>query len=339
MFFYQSLWSESLCTFLKKISFHIVFSMLSLIFVFSDHVKAFDLIPLFPENQIKKDVNYYDLKVNPGQEQTLELLVRNSNDTPVTLYFNLVTAMTNNLGTVDYLSSDEEYLWDESLPVQFADIVFIPHEVIVPPKSEGIIPIHLQMPEQAFEGMILGAIEVQSDSQSVSQINETMHINHKVRYLILMKLTESDQKVSPDIIWKGISYDSMNHSLILNMRNPVGAYIFNLGLHILIETQDNVVIFEKNIQQLEMAPYSYLDYILSLDDVPLEKGVSYKVITTITSDTDQQYVEDVFQYTDDDQDQEWQHSFVRYKLKFFLIIILLGAIMIVGFVIKKQVRM
>lgn len=333
MFFYQSLWDKDLYIFLKKISFYSSFFIIVLIFPFSNNVQAFELIPLFPENQIKKDVNYYDLRVHPGQEQTLDLLVRNTEDVPVTLYFHLTTAMTNNLGTVDYLLSDEEYVWDESLPFQLSDIVVIPNEITVPPKSEGLIPIHLQMPETSFEGMFLGAIEVQSDSHLVSQMNDTMQIHHKVRYLILMKLTETDQKVMPDIIWQGIDYDSSNHSLILKIRNPVGAYIFNLGIHIVIQTPNNEVIFEKNIQQLEMAPYSYLDYIVSLDEVNLEADTPYKILLTLISDDDQKYIEEIFNYTD--HNQEHDQNFMRYKLKLLILIILLIASIVVVIIIKK----
>lgn len=337
MIFYRSFSSDKYNLIKKRYILYSSIFMTVLLLMFSSVAHAFDLVPIFPENQVKKDVNYYDLRVYPGQKQTVELLVRNPQEDPITLYFRISTAMTNNFGTVDYMSFEDDYMWDTSLPFQFSDFIHVPQEVIVPPKSEGMIPITIDVPDQSFEGMLLGAIEVQSDAQASTQIDKSMQVNHKVRYLILMKLTESDQMPHSQIIWNGLDYDSLNHDLVLQLRNTVGAYIFDLNFHITIRTPENEVIFEKSIQQLEMAPYSYLDYALSLDDLILEENITYQVALTIIADNDPQEIQDTFTYHQKDLNQQLDQDVDKATIgfKLFIIFILLIAVISISMIIKK----
>jgi len=55
-----------------------------------------------PDNQIDKNQTYFDLLMEPGKEQELEVVLRNNTDKEVTMLADVNTAITNDNGVVDY---------------------------------------------------------------------------------------------------------------------------------------------------------------------------------------------------------------------------------------------
>ncbi len=297
-------------------------------------VQAIEIMPVFPDNQVKKDINYFDLKMDVGQEQTIELLVRNTQKDAVSLHFNLLTAMTNELGTVDYLSQHEAYQWDPSLPYQLAEFISMPQEVTVPARSEGRIPINIKMPNSSFSGMLLGAIEVQVDELQLVQEDVGMQVNNKVRYLILLKLTESNNPTDISIEWNGLTYDQENRGLLLKLRNPVGVYLFDVQFRVKIYNMRDQMIFDKEIKHLEMAPYSYLNYFVPLDQAVLEENNMYQVSVILTADGYEQSIQDTFTLRNTEEFIAWKDKYQK-QIKLIILVLLIISVISIVYMIKK----
>ena len=85
-----------------------------------------------PKNQVDKTKSYFDLKMQPGQEQDLVVNMRNDTAKPVTVNVLPNTATTNDNGIVAY---NEQKKNDKSLKIPFKDIATTDKEVTVPAKS------------------------------------------------------------------------------------------------------------------------------------------------------------------------------------------------------------
>lgn len=63
---------------------------------------AFTVKTNLPANQIDKNNDFYQLKMAPGQKQTVTATVYNTTNKPTTVSINVQTASTSINGTIDY---------------------------------------------------------------------------------------------------------------------------------------------------------------------------------------------------------------------------------------------
>ncbi len=62
----------------------------------------FTVQAVLPENQVNQNVSYFDLLMEPGDKQTLEVVLTNKTDKPVDVQVEAITASTNRNGIIDY---------------------------------------------------------------------------------------------------------------------------------------------------------------------------------------------------------------------------------------------
>ena len=160
---------------------------------------GFSVIPQMPENQAPTTKGYYDILVQPGQEQTLTATVSNKLDEEIVVTVEAVTASTNRNGIVDYTTSEGATL-DESMAYAFADLVRIPEKTIsIPPGSGKTIAFTVTMPDQPFDGIILGALHVKKELSEKERAEAGTIIN-QYSYAIGVRIAmSSDEPLS----WSG----------------------------------------------------------------------------------------------------------------------------------------
>lgn len=66
----------------------------------------FNVKAILPENQRSKEISYFDLRVVPGETQTLSVELTNDTEEDVTVYASANSAITNDNGIVDYSYND-----------------------------------------------------------------------------------------------------------------------------------------------------------------------------------------------------------------------------------------
>lgn len=159
----------------------------SFMFIGTETGLAVSVKPILPENQHDLDATYYDLRMNPGQEQALKLELTNTSSKQQKVTIQVNDATTNEFGDIDYSDRSKIVSRDKSLKIALKDIVTIDSELTIPAHKTMTTTIQLKMPDQRFDGMILGGIKVVSSEAKNTE---------KQTYIVAVKLTETDIPVA-----------------------------------------------------------------------------------------------------------------------------------------------
>ncbi|WP_156288614.1 WxL protein peptidoglycan domain-containing protein [Oceanobacillus salinisoli] len=154
---------------MKSISSTVIFSCLSVVMLFlfgmSDIAFAQEenlplmIEPIYPENHNPETVGYFDLSVNQGERQTLEVRITNQQDKEVLVSIKPANAFTHPSGGIIYendIDSPDTRLLENA--VRVAEYITVDETVTIPPRTSISIPIDLHVPEvegQTFLGGIL----------------------------------------------------------------------------------------------------------------------------------------------------------------------------------------
>ncbi len=141
----------------------IVSSLLAIVFLFNIvSMKAsaaemkFAVTAVIPENQVDKNQTYFDLKMEPGQKQTLQVQMKNDTDKEVVVETHANAAITNSNGITDYSVIDPQL--DSTLKIPFSKIAKVQKETKIPAKSTVTLDVNIEMPNESFDGVILGGL-------------------------------------------------------------------------------------------------------------------------------------------------------------------------------------
>ena len=167
--------------------------------VIADGNMAVSVNAILPENQHNKEVTYYDLRMTPGQKQELDFELNNPSDKDETVKIEINNGTTNDSGSIDYSDRGKAYKRDNSLKLALTDVAKAPDKVVVKANSKETIKIKLDMPKEAFDGIIVGGIRVskadEKDDANADKSSGGMQIKNKVAYTVGLNLSESDKEV------------------------------------------------------------------------------------------------------------------------------------------------
>ncbi|WP_086314708.1 hypothetical protein A5821_002317 [Enterococcus sp. 7F3_DIV0205] len=182
---------------LRLIVVMIGFFLLSLIVIVAkpEVGSAVSVKPILPKNQHNSEATYYDLRMKPSQEQELNLELANTSDTEQKVTFQINDATTNDSGDIDYSDRSKSISRDKSLKISLKDIATIESELIIPAKKTITTRVYLKMPENKFDGMILGGIKVVSSEKNNKLSDSDDKRQDKKTYIVAVKLTETDTPI------------------------------------------------------------------------------------------------------------------------------------------------
>lgn len=236
---------------------------------------------VLPENQMNENVSYFDLMVAPGQSQTLCVVIKNKQNEEIKVAVEANTAFSNSNGLIEYSYTDAR---DASLKVDFAKIV-VPVETVVtvPAGGEAIAEFLLTVPEEPFEGDMLGGFMFTKLDQGNNAEGMGVSIQNIFQYVIGVRLRESDQAVTPAFELVGAEEDAVKtQSLLIHLRNPQPIIASGMKLDVHIYPEDGseaAYTFEGG--HIAMAPNSAMAYNLRLGfEDKLESG-AYRVSVTL----------------------------------------------------------
>lgn len=267
----------------------LVLSIVSVQVVQAEESVPYSVKPILPNNQIDKEVQYFDLRMEPGEEQTIEVAVSNSSTKEIELEMSTETAITNVNGVIDYVSSEKDIVFDQTLHYPFSTLASMAETITVPANETVNVPIKINMPEEEITGMILGGIkftEKSSDSQEES--SNGMAIRNRFAYIIAVKLTENDQLVAGDLQLNEIKADQVSYRNVIsaNLQNPEPALIKELAIEAEVTAAgSSKVLYQQTNQDFKMAPNSNFDFPIYLENQPLKAG-KYTLHLTATSGED-----------------------------------------------------
>ena len=238
----------------------------------AENFASFNYKIAYPDNQVGNKQGALVLDMKPGQTQKIPVTLNNSSDHETTLLVKVSGARTNINGLVERGPSRFEA--DDSMAYDLPDLLTTTAEVVVPAKGEKEITLDFNMPEVAFEGIVLGGVQVTPKDSGEAPADGSMVINKFAR-LFGVTLRMGKEKVKPELALKKVyaglqSYVSVIH---LDIANETPVLLQDLTTEVEISHKTNqLVSYNSRKNNMEMAPNSILNYYVSLDGEPMMAG-------------------------------------------------------------------
>ncbi|MBC1952687.1 DUF916 and DUF3324 domain-containing protein [Listeria welshimeri] len=242
-------------TLLKKI--FVVASLLLMTVCFNEVVSAdsndFSIMPILPENQNPDVPSYFDLTVIPSQKQKLQVQIKNNSNENQKYRIYVNTATTNQNGIIDYSISDFEK--DESMKIYLKDCITLEeNQVEVSANSEKTLSFELSVPEEVFEGILLGGITIEPIVEEGKK-----SVNNVFTRTIAIQLSETTSEIVPKLEGGkvSVSQENLRNNIKFELRNSTPIIISKVRAEIAITKQGvETPVLEQTKEQLSFAPNS-----------------------------------------------------------------------------------
>ncbi|MEI5994261.1 DUF916 and DUF3324 domain-containing protein [Candidatus Enterococcus mansonii] len=255
-----------------------------------------------PENQLSKDVGYFDLKMNPGAKQTVTIDLTNESEKEVIAIVSLNSAKTSGTGVIEYGPTEIDN--DKSLKYDFKDIVKAPEKVTLPPKTTVPLKLDIAMPEATFDGVVSGGIQLKSEVDEKERAKQKGVIN-EYAYVIGMLLSETDTVLAPELHLNsvGAGLNNYRNSVFVNFSNTEAVYLEELTMDVQIMKQgSDAVLYDTKKANMRVAPNSMVNFPVSMNGEKMVPG-NYKAhILASTKDKKWEWEEE-FTITDEEADK------------------------------------
>lgn len=245
------------------------FLLSTVVFAEEGQEVGYDIKAILPDNQKDKGHTYFDLKMLPGQKQTIEILINNTADEKATFDIAINQAYTNKQGFIDYAEADIEL--DKSLKYSIKDMVTYEKEVTIEPNESVTYPITIEMPDESFDGQIMAGIQVMKriDNDSAGTIA------NKVGYILGLNLTETDKEIERKVelveVKPEISFGKT--SVVATLKNPIMEAYGNLTYDITILDSSGKTVRSENYDSgMQLAPNSLYDLAIDWEGKRLVAG-------------------------------------------------------------------
>ncbi|MBO0470110.1 DUF916 and DUF3324 domain-containing protein [Enterococcus sp. DIV0242_7C1] len=255
-----------------------------------------------PENQRNMDVGYFDLKMNPGQKQSVTIDLTNESDKEVVAVVSLNSAKTSSNGVIEYGPNEIDN--DKSLKYDFKNVVKAPEKVTIPAKSTVPVKLDITMPEATFDGVISGGIQLKGEVDKKNREKQKGVIN-EYAYVVGMLLSETDTVVTPELALNKVSAGSNNYrnSVFVNFSNIKPAYLENLTMDVqIMKKGSEAVLYDTKKANMRVAPNSMVDFPVSMNGERMVPGDYSAHVVASTKDKKWEWDED-FTITDEEADK------------------------------------
>lgn len=237
----------------------------------------FSVESVLPDNQRDKKQTYFDLRMKPGEEQTVYVKLKNTTKKDVTVNIGVNEAKTNMNGTTQYDTNKIER--DSTLTHSLADIVTVNKTVVVKPNTEEKVPVKIKMPKEDIKGIILGGLSFQQKDSEVDKDSkdedEGLSIKNRFSYNLAMMLSTNDDKVAPELVLNDVKADLYNARTVIlaNIQNTQPMLMNQLAVKANVTKKgEKEQIYKKNAKEMQMAPNSNFDYTIPMEGKTLEAG-------------------------------------------------------------------
>lgn len=297
---------------------------------------------ILPENQIDKNVSYFDLKVEPNASFELNIKITNSKDKDIKVRVNATDAYTNNNGVIDYSGESEQSLSQSKERSYLTDLLDKEEQIIdIPGKQSKTVSFHGKMDKKTFKGNILGGIYIQEEVSSPSKSKDM--IQNEFAYAIAVKLTENLNlpKFQPALNSVKLGVRNYHQAILAEIENqaPVLFSKFTAVSKIYKEGETTPVL-EKTSFNLGMAPYSKFEYGIDLDGKAFSSG-KYTYDLTIKKDDERFSLKKTFEIDKKDVDTAQKNSVDSNKVNnnlnyIYILLILIFFVILIWIIYYKN---
>lgn len=243
----------------------------------ASQVGSFSLRAVIPENQVDLKNTYFDLRLQPGQTQTVQLRLTNGYSEAIRISLSLHTASTGRNGIILYEERDS---FDQSLAYKGQDYAqILQSEVTVPAGEEKFADIKITMPTASFDGCLLSGIyataEPVNGQVNTSTATENIQLSNHYAYTIGLKLTQNDKHVSPELHLKSIQPALVNYRPMINVNLQNSEAVIIKGIQIngeIFRKGSDVALRTVDKNSVDMAPNSNFDLGFDWGDGTIKPG-------------------------------------------------------------------
>lgn len=255
----------------------------------STHAAEFNFAvePVVPENQLNKEVSYFDLKMEKEQEQQLVVNLRNDTDKDVKINVGLSNATTNLNGVVEYSPNKLEN--SQKLPFKITDAVKVPESVTVPANSSQELKLDVKMPKEEFSGVVAGGITFKQDATEETTDTSSqagVSIKNEYSYVVALLLRESEEVVEPDLTLDKVEPTQINYRNVIDatLINDTTSYINQVAIEGAITKKgSDTALYSIDKTMMQIAPNSIFNFPTYLEGKKLEAG-DYHIKLTVFGD-------------------------------------------------------
>ncbi|MDT2660496.1 DUF916 and DUF3324 domain-containing protein [Enterococcus hulanensis] len=238
---------------------------------------SFAVTPIIPDNQIDKTKTFFDLKLNAGQKETVYVQLQNDLDRAVKVDVSVNSATTNTNVIVEYGKNSIKP--DKSLKYDLAKYVKAPKQVTLNPHSAVKVPFELQMPAEAFNGVMAGGItfkEAKTEKTTKASSDEKgLAIQNEYSYVVALLMRQNETTVAPKVQMNSVKPSQINarNVILSNLQNDQMTYINQVAIDAEITKKgDSKVLYDEHKDALQVAPNSNFNFPVNLNGKPLEAG-------------------------------------------------------------------
>ncbi|PFO90337.1 DUF916 and DUF3324 domain-containing protein [Bacillus cereus] len=234
-----------------------------------------------PENQIDKNLTYFDLKMEPGQKQTISMTLRNHSDKASTFSIEPHTASTNRNGVIDYSKKLEKK--DRSMKYSFEELITGETKHTLQPNEQKKVEFTIQMPEESYDGIILGGFYIHKEANQAEKAEEkSVQIKNDYSYVIGIKLTETSKEIEPKLQLNEVKPNLENYRTVVtaNLQNTAAVIVSGLSVDAKVYKKgSDSVLHETKKDGMSMAPNSNFNFAINWDNQELKPGKYHLKLT------------------------------------------------------------
>ncbi len=293
----------------------------------NNETNSFYVQAVIPENQVDINKSYFDLKMQPEEEQELQVKLVNPEAEPITVSVNAINASTTEEGMIDYTVKG---IKDKTLNYPFESLIKVLETTIsLQPYETKIAHFHLKMPKEQYDGVIVGGLRFTKNLPENEVKNKEVTIQQRFHYVVGVVLNETETTIVPDYEMDAVkvakSKQGKKMSVIHSIRNKNAAISKEIELKMIIRKKgDKAPLIKLEKEHLEMAPNSVMDFPVLIKR-QLQSG-KYTSHTQILQDGKKWIFENEFNITKDQAklvNKEIEDNKVKNKVPSWLIVVVI----------------
>ncbi|MBC9810729.1 DUF916 and DUF3324 domain-containing protein [Carnobacterium maltaromaticum] len=168
--------------------------------------------PILPRSQEQDITSYFKLRLVPNQEETLQVRILNQSEKSQKFKVFVNTASTNQNGIIDYSLYDVEK--ESSMKYSIQNLIASDLPIVeVAANSEEIVSLKLKMPEEAFDGILLGGITI----EPLQDESKPEQVNNIYTRTFAIQISENDKAIQPKLEAGEVSLSQINYHNVVNL--------------------------------------------------------------------------------------------------------------------------
>ena len=239
----------------------------------SDSRTSFSIQAILPSNLEKENSNFFNLRMEPGQEQKIYVKVKNNTGEIIQIKTRVFTAFTNSDGFVDFQKKERK---NGGLLPHIDELVSTEPILELEPYEVVSAVFHIKMPEEPYNGVVAGALnfsrvletEEKEEKEAEAEKREVRDGAIKNIYSLMTGIfLHQGLEATPEIVVGDTKVELVNEKLEIstNFQNIKPAFAGTLNIQTQISCKKTKEVLFKDVREgMQMAPNSNFDYIVKV---------------------------------------------------------------------------